>query len=149
MKYIEIDQSIKIDDTNGDTILAYSNEKYFSVLIPASIKRELFKSLYEKQKNKVIFKIKLFCSGLFYLIEGIVKEDIIITIDNEFDGRENDVKGILLNLIWKINPKFDKRDLRIKEIGKKSRAHEIAKKVHNKQLKSNKIITKQEILNHI
>lgn len=149
MKYIEIDQSIKIDDTNGDTILAYSNEKYFSVLIPVSIKRELFKSLYDKQKNKVIFKIKLFCSGLFYLLKDVVREEVIITIDNEFDGRENDVRGILLNLIWKINPKFDKRDLRIKEIGRKSRAHEIAKKVHNKQIQPNRIITKQELINHI
>lgn len=149
MKYIEIDQSIKIDDTNDDTILAYSNEKYFSVLIPISIKRELFSSLYNQQKNKVIFKIKLFCSGLFYLLKDTIQEDVIITINNEFDGRENDVKGIMLNLIWKVNPRFDKRDLRIKEIGKQSRAHEVAKKVHNKQLQPNKIITKQELLNHI
>ncbi|MBI2654293.1 hypothetical protein HYX02_05805 [Candidatus Woesearchaeota archaeon] len=149
MNYIEIDQSIKIDDTNGDTILAYSNEKYYSILISNSVKREVFKELYGKQKNKVIFKIKLFCSGLFYLLKDMIKEDVIITIDNEFSGRENDVKGILLNLIWKINPKFDKRDLRIKEIGKKSRAHEIAKKVHNKEIKSDRIISKKELLSHI
>ena len=149
MKYIEIDQSIKIDDTRDDTILAYSNEKRYSILIPISAKREIIKELYEKQKNKAIFKIKLFCSGLFCLLRDVIMEDIIITIDNEFDGRENDVKGILLNLIWKINPRFDKRDLRIKEIGKKSRAHEIAIKVHRKQIKPNKILTKQELLSHI
>lgn len=149
MKYIEIDQSIKIDDTIDDTILAYSNEKHHSVLIPSNVKREILKEFYEKQKNKVIFKIKLFCSGLMYLIRDAINEDVIITIDNEFDGRENDVKGILLNLIWKINPRFDKRDLRIKEIGKKSKAHEVAKKVHNKAIKPNKILTKQELLSHI
>lgn len=149
MKYIEIDQSIKIDDTNDDTILTYSNEKHYSVLIPTSIKREILKELYQKQKNKVIFKIKFFCSGLIHLLRDVIKENIIITIDNEFDGRENDVKGILLNLIWKINPQFDKRDLRIKEIGKKSRAHEIALKVHKKQMQHDKVITKQELLSHI
>ena len=149
MKYIEIDQSIKIDDTRDDTILAYSNDERFSILIPNNVKREIIMELYEKQKNKVIFKIKLFCSGLFYLLKDAIKEDVIITIDNEFDGRENDVKGILLNLIWKLNPRFDKRDLRIKEIGKKSRAHEIAIKVHRKQINPNKILTKQELLNHI
>ena len=149
MKYIEIDQSIKIDDTRDNTILAYSNDTHYSVLIPINVKRELLKELYNKQSNKVVFKIKLFCSGLFYLLKEALKEDVIITIDNEFDGRGNDVKGILLNLIWKVNPKFDKRDIRIKEIGKKSRAHEIAIKVHRKQMQPNKIITKQELLNHI
>ena len=141
MNYIEIDQSIKIDDTNDDTILAFSNEKYYAVLVPNAVKRDVFKELYSNQKNKSIFKIKLFCSGLFCLLKDIVKEDVIITIDNEFDGRENDVKGILLNLIWKVNPRFDKRDLRVKEIGKKSRAHEIALKTHKKQIKPNRMIT--------
>ena len=149
MNYIEIDQSIKIDDTREDTILAYSNEKHYSILIPNAVKREIIKEVYDKQKSKAIFKIKLFCSGLFYLLKDIIKEGAILTIDNEFDGRENDVKGILLNLIWKLNPGFDKRDLRIKEIGKKSRAHEIAIKVHRKQIKPDRILTKQELLSHI
>jgi len=150
MKRIEIDQSIKIDDTKGDTILAYSNDSYYSILIPSVVKREVFRELYPKQKNKVIFKIKLFCSGLSYLLKDVIKSnDVIITIDNEFSGRENDVRGILLNLIRKINPNFDKRNLKISEIGKKSKAHEIAKKVHNNQIPEDKIITKSEILSHI
>lgn len=149
MNYIEIDQSIKIDDTNDDTILAFSNDKHYAVLVPNAVKRDVFRELYPNQKNKAVFKIKFFCSGLFCLLKDIVKEDVIITIDNEFDGRENDVKGILLNLIWKVNPRFDKRDLRVKEIGKKSRAHEIALKTHKKQIKPNRIITKQELLSHI
>ena len=75
MKRIEIDQSIKIDDTKGDTILAYSNDSYYSILIPSVVKREVFRELYPKQKNKVIFKIKLFCSGLSYLLKDVIRSE--------------------------------------------------------------------------
>lgn len=79
MDYIEIDQSIKIDDTNDDTILAFSNDKHYAVLVPNAVRRDIFKELYPNQKNKAIFKIKLFCSGVFSLLNGFIKEEMIIT----------------------------------------------------------------------
>lgn len=36
---IEIDQSGKIEDTRKDTVLAFSNGKNYSILIPAEVKR--------------------------------------------------------------------------------------------------------------
>lgn len=37
---IEVDQSVKIEDTAGDTVLAFSNDVQRAIVIPAAVKRE-------------------------------------------------------------------------------------------------------------
>ncbi len=47
---VEVDQSGKIGDTKIPTVLAFSNGKKLSILIPAKVKRECILRLREKRK---------------------------------------------------------------------------------------------------
>jgi hypothetical protein len=42
---LQVDQSIKIGDTQAPTILALSNDIQRAILIPASVKRECIRAL--------------------------------------------------------------------------------------------------------
>jgi len=115
---VEIDQSGRIEETNRDTIIAFSNEKQFSVQIPAKVKRQLLEAFRRWGKPKT-FKYRTFALGVSILLQksGISAKNLSLIIDNEYPGHENSIKDI-------IRSKFDpKIEIDFESIGKKSKAH--------------------------
>ena len=48
---VEVDQSGKIGDTKVATVLAFSNEEHFTILIPATVKRACLQRLRKRGKS--------------------------------------------------------------------------------------------------
>jgi hypothetical protein len=61
---IQVDQSIKIEQTNQDTVLALANDEDFAVIIPASVKREALERLRSTKRNKKTVCLQLFAAGI-------------------------------------------------------------------------------------
>lgn len=142
---IEIDQSGRIEFSASDTVLAYSNQRQFTILIPSIVKRELIRKYREKGKVTKIFFLKLFCAAVFLLVKEILPKVEEIAIDIEYEGNESKIKNILLNHIRKTFPIFDGNKIVFRRIGKKSNAHEIAIGVFRENRKENRIIKLEEL----
>lgn len=122
---IEIDQSGKIEDTNKNTVVAFSNSRFKSVLIGAKEKREVQK-LFRRIGRSRMFVYRSFAILIFLLIRRHLKEIQKITIDEEYPGKESLIKNLLFQEIRAVNADFDKKNIVFRRIGKKSRAHFVA-----------------------
>lgn len=142
---IEIDQSGRIEFTGTDTVLAYSDGKQFSILIPSIVKREIVRKLRIKKKVGKTFFIKLFSICIFLLIKDVIHKLDEIIIDIEFERREKDIKNILMDYIRKIYPNFDKRKILFQRIGKRSNAHKVAVEVFRNKRVEGRVIKREEI----
>jgi len=120
---VEVDQSGKVEDTRVDTVLTFSNRASGSILIPAEVKRECVEFVRDdRHKTKTLY-LRIFCAGLFLLLESKLPKIDQIIIDVEYLGREHDIKALLLRLIWKVYPTFDPDNIQFASVGKDSPAH--------------------------
>jgi hypothetical protein len=123
---VELDQSGKIEATNEDTILALARDAddSYAVLVPATLKRYLIKSLRKKYAKPQILYLRIFCASMFLLLRGygLAKLSTVI-IDTEYWGHEAEIKGELLNFIRQLEPDFPKDAIVFTQIGKQSHAH--------------------------
>ncbi|MBS3096651.1 hypothetical protein J4480_04385 [Candidatus Woesearchaeota archaeon] len=138
---IEVDQSGKIEQTDMDTILAFSNNHQYAVLFTKDTKRELIKK-YRKEKQIIL---KLFVACVYYTIKDYLHQAELIIIDNEYDGKQNYIKSLLLDFIRKDYRDFDKNLIRIAHITKNSKAHEFAANVKRGFAKPQKILSEKDI----
>ena len=119
----QIDQSNKIERP-GDTVLALSNDKDYTIRIPAREKRAAIGVLVQRRKGRrrkwVI--LQLFAVALYYLIRELPPGERV-TIDVEYTGHEDDVKNTLLPLLWRDDPSFDPEIIAFGYVGKRSSAH--------------------------
>jgi hypothetical protein len=140
--HIEIDQSGKIEQLNKDTVVAFSNEYQYSILIKKSIKREVFIKYKGKVKN---LRYRLFCIGIYYCLKNYLHECQLIVIDFEYKGKENLIKSILLNYIRSIFDGFSPKIIRFGYITKNSNAHAVAIDVYRGHRKPNQILSLNEV----
>ena len=138
---IEVDMSGKIEDYL-DTVVAFRNSEQYAVLLPRKIKTEIL--IKHRTKFKDIH-YRLFAILIFYCIKNYLNKAQLIVIDEEYTGRQIDIKKHLLMMIWKEYPNFDKRLVMFSRIGKKSNAHRIAYQTFKGKLAPNKIVTKEEV----
>lgn len=139
---IEIDQSGKIENTNKDTIVAFSNRVFGSILIEAKDKREI-QEIFRRIGKSRVFIYKLFAILIFLLIKNHLKKIEEIVIDEEYPGKSVLIKDFLLREIRKVYPKFSKENIFFKPIGKKSKAHNIAYNTFKKRRKADIIVGKK------
>jgi hypothetical protein len=140
--HIEIDQSGKIEQLNKDTVVAFSNEHQYSVLIKKSIKREIFVKYKSKVKN---LRYKLFCLGIYYCIKNYLNNYHSMVIDFEYQGKENLIKSILLYYIRSTCGQFNSKLIRFGSITKNSNAHAAAIDAYRGHRKPNLILTLKDI----
>jgi len=136
---IEVDQSGKIENTNKDTVIAFTNDIFGSILIKARNKRAIQKIFRSIGKHK-IFIYRLLAILTFLLIRKYLKKINEIIIDEEYPGKSAMIKDFLLREIRKVRPDFPKENIHFQLVGKKSRAHylaygvEIGKKLPDKEV---------------
>jgi hypothetical protein len=147
--HIEVDQSIRIDNTQKDTVLAFSNEISGAVRIPARVKRTCLKILRGRGTTKIYPRI--FAVALLILLKENINKINEIVIDTEFSDPKNQrfIKAMLLKNLRKRGSKISPDNIAFRRIGKKSRAHEKAYKVHKGKIKAEHKIGISEILNLI
>ena len=74
---IEIDQSVKIEETAHDTVLAFSNGARCAIVIPAAVKRQALAYLQKRGKSRKIAVIMVFVAGLFLLLRDVQVFDLV------------------------------------------------------------------------
>jgi len=144
--HIEVDQSGKIEKMSVDTVLAFSDGKSAAVLIPAEVKRVCLQAFRRGGRRKTTIALRIFAAGLFFLLKDVFEEVTLVTIDQEYPGREGDIKGILLRLIRASGKRLEKERIVFHQVGKKSAAHFKAYGVYKGFQKADRILTAEEIL---
>lgn len=128
---IEIDQSIKIENTSKPTVLAFSNSKSDVLVVKSQDKKEIQKFFRQIGKPKLFVHIT-FAATIFLLIkEGLSKNDQIV-IDREYIGYEKFIHQKLHEFI-KENLEIKGISISSHQIGKKSKAHLLAYSVSRKK----------------
>ena len=143
---IEVDQSGKIEQTNRDTALAFSNEISYAVLIPAGVKREAINLLRATGRRGKTLYISLFAAALYQLLKDHLDKVDIIVIDVEYEGNEQDVKLTLLNLIWQRHPTYPATNITFRRIGKRSAAHKKALATYRGVATAHRTLKVEELL---
>lgn len=141
---IEIDQSGRIEYTKVDTVLAYSNTKSKSILIKAVEKRKLQMKFREKNRGRA-FVYQTFALLLYLLIKDDLNKIQSIIIDQEYTGRESEIKTFLFRQFRDDNKKFRASEVHFLEIGKKSKAHLKAYKTAKRKVRADKIVTAADL----
>lgn len=139
---IEIDQSGKVEETQHDTVVAFSNGSFYSIRITRKTKRQI-QEVFRKMEKPKRFMIETFCALVFLIIKDHYKAISSIEIDKEYHGREKDILTTL-KLFFEAES-LDLPAISFINIGKKSKAHQIAIEVYRKKLKPNKLLNFQEL----
>ena len=142
---VEVDQSIKIEDP-GDTFLAFSDGISYAIKVPFSVKQKGLQALRNQGKPRKRAGLLLFAACVFLLLEGHLEQLQRVTVDNEYDGRQVDIKSFLTEYIRKKDPNFEAEMIEIKAIGKRSPADQLAGAVRRGKRGADRVITVEELL---
>ena len=142
----QVDQSIKIENTSQDTVLALANDISFTVLIPANVKRICLQTLREQgvQGNPAVLRV--FTAALFLLIEKKLPGLELIAIDKEYPGHDSRIKSMLMNWIRRSRPRFDPANITFIHVGKRSPAHRQAIGIVRGKALPERVLTVDEIM---
>ena len=147
---IEIDQSIKIEQTARDTVLAMSSQYKRTILIPANVKREVLDILRGRDMKRNIARYQLFAAGLFILLRphltDIVARQEQIMIDIEYIGQEDKIKGMLLRYIHQEGFTLPSSRIFFARVGKSSEAHLAGWRVQRKLAEADHVVSLGELL---
>lgn len=142
---IEVDQSGKVENTQTDTVLAFSDGKSYSIVIPAQLKREWFVVMEEAGRSKRSAYLLLFSIGLFLLLKPVINKNVEIVIDKEYPGREKDIKAMLLRYFWNSKIAISEDQISFELISRASNAHEVAHAAFRERAKVGEVIGKREL----
>ncbi|MBM3129913.1 MAG: hypothetical protein FJ009_14990 [Chloroflexi bacterium] len=143
---IQVDQSGRIEVLTVDTALGFSNGRQVAVLIPAAVKRNCSKQLLARGIRPKMVSIRMFAAGLYLLLEKHLNQIASVTIDREFPGREAEIKGLVLQHVYRRAPRFVSEKITFGEIGKQARAHNVAWRTYRRERPPEKRITLGELL---
>ena len=122
---VHIDQSIKIEQTNRDTIIGVSNHVSFTIALKGSVKKLLQKD-FRKFGEPRSFVLRTFSAAVVVaLLHGKFGEHQQVAIDKEYDGHE-DMLLKLMTIMWKASTNHTFPAIHFLNIGKGSPAHKVA-----------------------
>ena len=142
---VEVDQSGKIEQTSHDTVVAFSDDEEFAVLIPAKVKRELIAALRARRRLRRPYPF-IFAAAVYELVKDHLDRLEQIVIDIEYQDRESAIKGKLLALIRRRNPGYPKDRISFARIGKKSAAHEKALATYRGETAPGRVLTTDALM---
>lgn len=142
---VEIDQSGKIENTNRPTVLAFSNKECGVLVILAKDKKRIQKYFREIDKPKLFIPIT-FISLVWFLIKNHAEKYSQIIIDREYPGYEKLISRQVKLWVQKTTSRHD-LTVSIAQIGKKSKAHDLAwKELQSKSHKNSTKVSADTIL---
>ena len=143
---VELDQSIRFDDTSDDTVLAYANGDHRSVLIPANVKRECLRVLRARGHSTKTLYFQLFATGLYFLLKERIESLTRVVIDLEYMGRDAQIREHLVNLLRRDGKVIDAEQIQFAQIGKVSPAHDLAIDTLRRRKEPDQVLTVEDIL---
>jgi hypothetical protein len=144
----EVDQSGKIEQTDVDTILAFSDGEHYSLRIPARVKRALFDHLKRKRPaaGPIGHTLRIFSAGLYLLVGRYLAAADRIVIDSEYTGHDAAIRERLLYLIRLSDPYYIGEQIIFAQVGKRSPAHELAWGITRGERRAQHVVTEQELM---
>lgn len=146
MPHIEVDQSGRIEVLTVDTAFGFSNDRQAAILIPAAVKRNCNRELHARGVRPKLVSVRMFAGGIFLLVESDLNHIESMMIDQEFPGWEAEIRGLLLKHIRQRVPGFASEDIMFGQIGRASRAHEVAWHTYRGERAPEKRVTLGELL---
>lgn len=143
----EIDQSIKIEQTERDTILAIANGSNFAIVLKREDKKFLQKIFRERGEPRVFIYFVFAAMLTILLIEAKITKNIVV--DQEYLSHEDLIKLKLKRFLRDQKKEFLFNNISFGLIGKKSPAHSYAAKILSGKIKPQKIVKLQNLLNII
>ncbi len=143
---LEVDQSTKIEQTSRGTVLTLSNDQRFSIVIPACVKREALVFLRQRGWYGRRAILACFAAGLFLLLRQSRAEFDLIVIDQEYEGHERDIRGMLLRHLHSAGMEIPAERIAFGRVGKHSGAHRLAWAVHRGKRAPDYTVTLNEFL---
>lgn len=142
--HVEVDQSNRTDES-GDTYLAFSDGISSVIKVPSKVKNAGMRALRRRRKTRKMAKVVLFTACVFLLIKDHLGQLGRVTVDNAFDGYQDEIRAQLLRHIWTVEPNFDAWSIEVLSIGKGSPAHAKAWSARAEG-KADRTITTEEML---
>ncbi|MEW6716790.1 MAG: hypothetical protein AB1345_04710 [Chloroflexota bacterium] len=90
--------------------------------------------------------LRMFVAGILLLLRRQISNVASVTIDVEYEGKEGEIKGVLLQFILNWVPDFPKGAITFQRIGKKSSAHKLAWETHRSNRKPDHVATLDDLL---
>ncbi len=147
MKHVvEVDQSGKIEDTKEDSVLAFANGKQYSILIPATVKRDCIQALRLQGRPASTFYLQLYTIALYFLLREHIATLSRVSIDSEYMGQEVRIQEFLLNLLHRHGYQASAHQLYFTSVGKSSPAHTVAWETLRKKRQPDRVLTLEELL---
>lgn len=142
---IEIDQSGKIENTNRPTVVAFSNKMGGALVILAKDKKAIQRYFRSLKKPKLFVPLT-FAILVFCLIKKYISKNDQIIIDREYPGYEKLIADKLIGLFEK-ETKITGLAISVSQIGKKSKAHDLAwKELHKRSHKDAAKVSSEKII---
>ncbi len=147
MKHVvEVDQSGKFENTKHDTVVAFSNGIDFTVMIPATVKRDCITALETQGIAKANRNALLFATMLFFLLRHYIDQLHTVVIDMEYRGHEPLIKDHLMNILQRAGHSVHREHITFGYIGKHSRAHTAAIETFRRNRAPNLILSLEDVL---
>lgn len=144
---IEIDTSGLWGRTSEPSVFAYSNSSSKAVRVSAAVKGFCLQEVRKRcGKTTISEYLRLYAICLFLLIKDDLGRLGGIVIDLEYKKRMGEIRSMLLELIAQARPQSAKIAIKVKQIGKHSRAHAKANEVFKKIENPEREISATEIL---
>mgnify|MGYP001593416979 CR=1 FL=1 len=143
---IQIDLSGRIETLNADSALALSNRVERTILIPARVKRHASQQLAARGVKPKMISVRMFAGAVFLLVKPLLGEVRIVVIDREFEGRENEIRSLLLALIRKAGYKLSGEAVQFRSVGQQARCQHLALATFRRQRKPDQKVALTELL---
>jgi len=127
---VEVDQSGKFEQLNTHTVIACANGKSNAIWISASTKRNLVQRLRKSLIPRKDLVSILFAVLVFMLLDNLGTPLNTIIIDEEYTGKDNIIGESLRKLLVDKSRTKWQGQIRFRQIGKLSSAHNLAWKTH-------------------
>lgn len=134
----EVDQSIRIEETNRDTVIGIANKHHgVAVLLPRKIKRHFMEDFRRRGISKR-FGPTLFAAGIIATLKQSKLNPSSLILDIEYPGYERLIAKV-------ISLYYPRVVISFRQIGKNSPAHEVAYFTHTHKRGSDGTIIRKEL----
>ena len=140
---VEINQSNKIEQTSKDTIIGVVDDKTFTILIGAKIKRKLQEE-FRKQGKPRLFVYRTFIGSVVLALKSAQFKNLSkVVIDEEYYGKDKMLKSMFLEMWSRFFSEIP--GVSFEKIGRKSKVHNVCYLTMKGKHKPDRIIEFEEI----
>ncbi|MFQ6090336.1 MAG: hypothetical protein ACE5LD_02750 [Candidatus Bipolaricaulia bacterium] len=144
---IEVDSSGIWGNQAEPTVFAFSNSLKWAIWIAPEVKRVCIQEV-RRQKGRTTINdyVRLYAISVFLLLRDPLGQMSEIVLDLELQKKMGTVRSIAIELTCDIDPQLARTPIRVRRIGKTSRAHDLANAVYRGERSPDRRIRADEIL---